>query len=295
MQLPVEGALPSLDGAIEWLNLDPLTTADLHGRVVVVDFWTYSCINWLRSLPYVRALAEKYGDQGLVTIGVHTPEFGFEHDVENVRRAASEMRVDYPIAIDSDYAVWRAFDNNYWPALYFVDAQGLIRHHHFGEGEYEESEAVIQSLRAEAGIGEIDRDLVSVDARGIEAAADWGSLQSPESYLGYERRRELRVSGWRSLQTSVTTTMLRRDYGSTAGPSRGIGPSSGRLRCSTGPTGRSCAAFTPAISISSVEPLRGEPPRDFVCLSTATPRVMLTGSMSTNRVSAPSRNRGSIS
>jgi thiol-disulfide isomerase/thioredoxin len=164
-----------------------LTAAGLRGKVVLVDFWTYTCINWLRTLPYVRAWGEKYKDQGLVVIGVHSPEFGFEKDADNVRRAAKDMRVDFPIAIDSDHAIWRAFGNQYWPALYFVDAQGRIRHHYFGEGEYERSEMIIRQLLAEAGSGGFGRELVSVDARGTEAAADWSSLKSPENYLGYAR------------------------------------------------------------------------------------------------------------
>jgi len=186
-RLPIEGAMPSLGGATGWLNSQPLTAAGLRGKVVLIDFWTYTCINWLRQLPYVRAWAEKYKDQGLVVIGVHTPEFAFERDLDNVRRAARDMRVDYPIAIDNDYTIWRAFNNSYWPALYFVDAQGHIRHHQFGEGAYEESEMILQQLLEEAGNGGIGHDLVSVDARGAEAAADWGSLRSPENYLGYER------------------------------------------------------------------------------------------------------------
>jgi len=195
VQLPIEGELPSLGSATEWLNSQPLTAAGLRGKVVLIDFWTYSCINWLRSLPYVRAWAEKYKDQGLVVIGVHAPEFAFEKNVDNVRRAAKDMRVDYPIAIDSDHALWRAFKNKYWPALYFVDAQGRIRHHQFGEGEYEQSEMIIQQLLAEAGIAGIDHELVSVDARGAEAAADWGSLKSPENYVGYERTENFASPG----------------------------------------------------------------------------------------------------
>ena len=182
-----EGDFPSLGGATGWLNSPPLTAAGLRGKVVLIDFWTYSCINWRRSLPYVRAWAEKYKDQGLVVIGVHTPEFDFEKNVDNVRWAAKDMRIDYPIAIDSDQAIWRAFRNDYWPALYFIDAQGHIRHHQFGEGEYEQSERIIQQLLAETGIGGIKPGLVSVDARGAEAAADWSDLKSPENYVGYER------------------------------------------------------------------------------------------------------------
>ncbi len=167
----------------------------LRGKVVLVEFWTYTCINWLRTLPYVRAWAEKYKDHGLVVIGVHTPEFAFEKDLDNVRRAVKDMRVDYPVAVDNDYAVWRAFKNQYWPALYFVDAQGRIRHHHFGEGEYEQSERVIQQLLAEAGAGGVGQELVSVDAGGIEVAADWGSLKSPENYVGYERTENFASPG----------------------------------------------------------------------------------------------------
>ena len=195
VQLPIEGELPSFSGATAWLNSPPLSAADLRGKVVLVDFWTYTCINWLRTLPYVRAWAEKYREHGVVVIGVHSPEFSFEHDLENVRRAVKDMRVEYPIAIDNDYAIWDAFDNHYWPALYIVDAQGRIRHHHFGEGEYEQSEMMIQHVLAEAGIGGIDDELVSVDARGAEAAADWGDLRSPENYLGDARTENFASPG----------------------------------------------------------------------------------------------------
>jgi thiol-disulfide isomerase/thioredoxin len=191
----IEGKLPSLAGATAWLNSPPLTVDGLRGHIVLVDFWTYTCINWLRTLPYVRAWAETYKDHGLVVIGVHTPEFPFEHDLENVRRAAQDMRVEYPIAIDNEYAIWRAFDNHYWPALYLVDAKGQIRYHHFGEGEYEQSEVIIQHLLAEAGIGDIDHELVAVDARSVEAAADWSDLRSPENYLGYERTENFASPG----------------------------------------------------------------------------------------------------
>ncbi len=187
VQLPIEGELPSLGGATAWLSSPPLSAADLRGKVVLIDFWTYTCINWLRTLPYVRAWADKYRDHGVVVIGVHTPEFPFEHDLENVRQAAKNMRVEYPIAIDNDYAIWSAFNNHYWPALYIVDAQGRIRYHQFGEGAYEQSEMILQQLLAEAGIGGIAHELVSVDAQGAEAAADWGDLRSPENYVGYER------------------------------------------------------------------------------------------------------------
>jgi thiol-disulfide isomerase/thioredoxin len=186
-QLPVEGSLPSLGGAREWLNSPPLTVAGLRGKVVLVDFWTYTCINWLRTLPYLRAWAEKYKDHGLVVIGAHTPEFTFEHDLDNIRRAVKGLRVDFPVAVDNDYAIWSAFDNHYWPALYFADAQGQIRHHQFGEGDYEQSEMIIQRLLTEAGTSLIGQELVSVDPGGVEAAANWDSLWSPETYVGYER------------------------------------------------------------------------------------------------------------
>ena len=193
-ELPVEGELPSLDGATGWLNSPPLTPADLRGKVVLVDFWTYTCINWLRTLPYVRAWAEKYAEYGLVVIGVHTPEFPFEHDPDNVRRAVHDMHVDYPVATDNDYAVWSAFDNNYWPALYFADAQGRIRHHHFGEGEYRQSEMVIQQLLTEAGSSP-GHDVVAPEAHGIEAPADWATLRSAENYTGYERTENFASPG----------------------------------------------------------------------------------------------------
>jgi thiol-disulfide isomerase/thioredoxin len=195
VQLPIEGELPSLSGATTWLNSPPLAAADLRGKVVLIDFWTYTCINWLRTLPYVRAWAEKYKDHGVVVIGVHSPEFSFEHDLENVRRAARDMRVAYPIAIDNDFAIWSAFDNHYWPALYLVDAQGRIRSHQFGEGMYEQSEMIIQQLLAEAGIDGIAHELVSVDAQGAEVAADWGDLRSPENYVGYERTENFSSPG----------------------------------------------------------------------------------------------------
>jgi thiol-disulfide isomerase/thioredoxin len=181
-----QGVLPSLSGATQWLNSPPLTPAGLRGKVVLVDFWTYTCVNWLRTLPYVRAWDAKYRDQGLVVIGAHTPEFPFEHDIDNVRWAAKEMDVNYPIAVDSDYAVWRAFDNNYWPAVYVADVKGDIRYHHFGEGAYDETERVIQRLLSESG-KKTDNQLVKVSPRGLEVAADFGRLRSPESYLGYQK------------------------------------------------------------------------------------------------------------
>jgi thiol-disulfide isomerase/thioredoxin len=193
--IPNQLELTSLERANEWLNSPPLTAPALRGKVVLIDFWTYTCINWLRTLPYVRAWAEKYRNQGLVVIGVHAPEFAFEKNVSNVRWAVKDMRIDYPIAVDNEHVIWRAFKNQYWPALYFIDAQGRVRHHHFGEGAYEQSEMIIQELLAETGIGGIDRESVSVDGRGIEAAADWGSLKSPENYVGYERTQSFASPG----------------------------------------------------------------------------------------------------
>jgi hypothetical protein len=186
--------LAAIGRATEWLNSPPLTPARLLGKVVVVDFCTYTCINWLRTLPYVRAWAQKY-KQGLVTIGVHTPEFPFEKNVDNVRRAMKQMAIDYPIVFDSDYSIWRAFSNQYWPALYFLDPRGKIRQHHFGEGEYEESERTIQRLLQEAGASGVGDGLVTVNATGFEAAADWENLKSPENYLGYERTQNFASSG----------------------------------------------------------------------------------------------------
>jgi thiol-disulfide isomerase/thioredoxin len=179
--------LPGFDGATGWLNSEPLTPEGLRGKVVLVDFWTYTCINWLRTLAWVRAWAERYADQGLVVVGVHTPEFPFEHDEENVREAVKEMRVEYPVALDPDFAVWRAFDNNYWPAVYIADAEGRIRHNHFGEGGYEECERVVQALLRDAGREGVPDDLVSVDPVGFEVQADWSTLESPETYLGYRQ------------------------------------------------------------------------------------------------------------
>ncbi len=182
-----EGPMPPLDGAVAWLNSPPLTREQLKGKVVLVDFWTYSCINCLRALPYVKAWSEKYKDEGLVVIGVHAPEFAFEKEVANVRKAVADLGIDYPVAIDNNYAIWRAYENHYWPAHYFIDAKGRIRHHHFGEGDYAGSERVIQKLLAEAhGETSIPQGTVSTDGRGVEAAAG-ADIQSPETYIGYQR------------------------------------------------------------------------------------------------------------
>jgi cytochrome c biogenesis protein CcdA/thiol-disulfide isomerase/thioredoxin len=185
--LPAEGRMPPLSGATAWLNSPPLTTEALLGKVVLIDFWTYSCINCLRALPYVQAWADKYRDHGLVVIGVHSPEFAFEKDAGNVRRAVSELNVTYPVAIDSGLVIWRAFNNEYWPAHYFVDAEGRIRAHHFGEGDYENSERIIQTLLAEAGNSDVPGGLVTPFARGVQAASDSREVQSPETYIGYAR------------------------------------------------------------------------------------------------------------
>jgi thiol-disulfide isomerase/thioredoxin len=181
--------MPSLSGAVAWINSDPLEPADLRGHVVVVNFWTLTCINWLRQEPHVRAWAQAYRDDGLIVIGAHTPEFSFEHVVDRVRQATAERGIDYPVAVDSDYGIWRAFDNEYWPALYFVDAEGIIRDRHFGEGRYERSERVIQDLLG------VERELVSVKGVGAEAEADWDHLRTPETYLGYGRGENFASAG----------------------------------------------------------------------------------------------------
>jgi thiol-disulfide isomerase/thioredoxin len=176
--------MPSFGGATGWLNTGPLSPAELRGHVVLVDFWTLTCINWLRTEPYVRAWSQAYRNDGLVVIGVHTPEFSFEHEIDRVRLATKERAIDYPVAVDNDYEIWGAFDNHYWPALYFVDADGIIRDHHFGEGRYEQSERVIQELLG------VEREFVSVEGLGVEAEADWDQLLTPETYLGYTRSEQ---------------------------------------------------------------------------------------------------------
>jgi cytochrome c biogenesis protein CcdA/thiol-disulfide isomerase/thioredoxin len=192
---PSEGDFPSLAGAVAWINSPPLTPQQLRGKVVLVDFWTYSCINCLRTLPYVRAWADKYRDQGLVVIGVHTPEFAFEKDLDNVRKAVRDLKIDYPVAVDNGYAIWSAFFNNYWPADYFIDAQGQIRGHAFGEGDYDNSERLIQTLLKDAGHAQVSQALVSVRGAGVEAAPDDADVKSPETYVGYDRAESFASAG----------------------------------------------------------------------------------------------------
>jgi thiol-disulfide isomerase/thioredoxin len=200
--LPSEGRIPGFERASGWLNSEPLTAEDLLGNVVLVDFWTYTCINWLRTLPYVRAWYEMYLDSGLIVVGVHTPEFWFEHDEQNVSRAVQAMRIEYPVALDADYGVWRDFGNRYWPAVYLADAEGRIRYHHFGEGDYDECERAIQMLLRESGAEDVGDGQVNVSPEGFEVQADWENLRSPETYLGAEHGRgrsdrdSLRLNEW---------------------------------------------------------------------------------------------------
>jgi thiol-disulfide isomerase/thioredoxin len=189
--------MPPFAGAAEWLNPEPLGPAELRGHVVVVNFWTLTCINWLRQEPYVRAWSQAYREDGLVVIGVHTPEFSFEHEIDRIRPAIKDREIDYPVALDNNYGIWSAFDNHYWPALYFIDADGIIRAHHFGEGRYEQSERIIQRLLG------VHREFVSVEGGGVEAAADWDHLQSPETYLGYGRSERFAPADSATLQADA--------------------------------------------------------------------------------------------
>jgi len=208
--LPFEGRLASFDSATSWLNSDALTPAALRGRVVLVDFWTYTCVNWLRTLPYVRAWADRYAEQGLTVVGVHTPEFGFEHDLDNVTREAAGLGVTYPVALDDRYGVWTAFANHFWPAIYLADVEGRIRYHHFGEGEYVMTEMAIQQLLSGAG-RTVDAELVTVNPTGLEVAADWPTLRSPETYLGY---RQTTGFASRPSLSATTSRTIRRPAGS---------------------------------------------------------------------------------
>ncbi len=195
LRLPVESRMPPFDGATAWLNSKPLTLADLHGKVVLVDFGTFTCINWIRTLPHIRAWTETYREHGLVTVGVQTPEFDVEHDIESVDRALRAMRVDYPVAVDNDFTIWDAFANQYWPALYIADHEGRIRHHHFGEGEYDRSERAIQHLLTAAGAVDVPKGHAAVDPDGIEAEADWRNVRSPETYVGLARSERFASPG----------------------------------------------------------------------------------------------------
>ena len=199
IRLSSEGEFPPLSGATRWLNSQPLTARGLRGSVVLINFWTFSCINSIRVLPYLRAWAAKYKREGLVVIGVQAPEFEFEKSVENVRWAVKDRIIDYPVVIDNDLAIWRTFNNEYWPALYFIDARGHIRHHQFGEGDYEQSEAVIQQLLADAGDQGIGHDSAKVEGVGIEAAPDWADLKSPESYVGFDQAANFASPGGEDL------------------------------------------------------------------------------------------------
>jgi thiol-disulfide isomerase/thioredoxin len=210
VRLSSEGSMPSLAGATEWLNSPPLTPASLRGKVVLINFWTFSCINSLRQLPYLRAWAAKYKDEGLVVVGIQAPEFEFEKNLQDVHWARKTMKLDYPSAIDNDHAIWRAFNNNDWPALYFVDATGRIRHHQLGEGNYDRAELVIQQLLAEIGNSNVASGSASVDARGAEAPADWSSLRSPETYVGYERSENFASPGGTATNKSHTYVLPAR-------------------------------------------------------------------------------------
>ena len=259
--------MPSLDGATGWLNSEPLGPAELRGHVVLVNFWTLTCINWLRQEPYVRAWSQAYRDDGLIVIGVHTPEFSFEHEIDRVRQATKERAIDYPVAVDNDYEVWNAFANHYWPALYFVDTEGSIRDQHFGEGRYEESERVIQGLLG------VERELVSVEGQGVEKAADWDHLRTPETYLGRRARRSPRP---------------RRGLGAQPVASPASGRSGPRTSCWTGPAGASPTGSTRATRTSCWLPERASRSPS-ACWSTASLRARRTAWTSTRRATACSR------
>jgi thiol-disulfide isomerase/thioredoxin len=209
-QIGGSSELASLEQADDWLNSPPLAATALRGKVVVVDFWTYTCVNWLRTLPYLRAWDAKYRNQGLTVIGVHAPEFSFEKDLDNVRRAVKDMRVDYPVAVDNNHVIWNAFNNQYWPALYFIDSQGRLRDQHFGEGSYEQSEKIIQELLAEAGVADFNSEPVSVEASGLEVAADWSDVNSAENYVGYARAQNFASPGGAIANQSRTYALPMR-------------------------------------------------------------------------------------
>jgi thiol-disulfide isomerase/thioredoxin len=236
LDLPVLGQVASFDAATAWINSEPLTAQQLRGRVVLVDFWTYTCVNWLRTLPYVRAWDAKYGEAGLTIVGVHTPEFQFEHDIDNVRWSTTEFGVRYPVAQDNDYGVWRAFSNHFWPALYLADTEGRIRFQHFGEGEYAMTEMAIQQLLMDAG-ADVDQELVTVEPRGLEVSADWRVVQSPESYVGYGQSNGFAGAQRDAFDTPFTYTMpqLRLNEWGLSGnwtvsrPAAGLNEAGGRI------------------------------------------------------------------
>ena len=218
-----DAGLASLMKAGEWLDSTPLTPESLHGKVVLVNFWTYTCINWHRQFPYIRAWAKKYKDQGLVVIGVHAPEFEFEKNIANVRWAIKDTKVDFPVAVDNHHTIWRAFRNQAWPALYFIDAQGRLRHQFFGEGSYEQSEMVIQALLREAGATNVSPEPVKVDTRGFGVAADWRTLRSAENYVGYERTESFASAG-RAVAGHATHVSAAPRLGLNEWGLSGIGP-----------------------------------------------------------------------
>jgi thiol-disulfide isomerase/thioredoxin len=259
----IAGHLPGLDGATGWLNSEPLTPVSLRGKVVLVDFWTYTCINWLRTLGYVRAWAEKYEDQGLVVVGVHTPEFPFEKDPDNVRWAAKEMRVEYPVALDPNYAVWRAFSNHYWPAVYIADAEGRIQHHQFGEGGYDECERVIQRLLREAGRDGIGDDLVSPTLEGFEVQANWTNLESPETYLGSDQAQNFAGTDVPPDSLTLNQWALARDWTIEGGASV-LNEAGGRIafRFHARDVNLVLGPRTPGTSIPFHVLVDGEPPGD---------------------------------
>ena len=212
LHLPVQHRMPGFEGANAWLNSEPLTPDALKGKVVAVDFWTYTCINWLRTLASLRAWHQTYADKGLVIVGVHTPEFGIEHDLDNVRWNVEALGVEYPVAVDNDYAVWNAFANRYWPALYITDADGRIRHHRFGEGEYDKAERVIRQLLDDAGATDLPDKPAATDPHGLEVEADWHDLRSPESYLGLARGQGFVSPGRPAVDEPLDYTLPDRMY-----------------------------------------------------------------------------------
>jgi thiol-disulfide isomerase/thioredoxin len=273
--------MPSLGAATEWLNSEPLGPAELRGHVVLVNFWTWTCINWLRQEPHVRAWSQAYRDEGLIVIGVHTPEFSFEHDIEGVRRAIEERAIDYPVVVDNDYAIWNAFANRYWPALYFVDADGIIREQHFGEGRYETSERVIQQLLG------IDRELVTVEGVGVEAEADWDHLRTPETYLGYWSSRHFASPGGGAYDERRAYGLPKR-LGINHWASPVTGRSVPRRSCSTRRAGASASGSTRATRILCCLPER-ESRSPSACSSTARLPARLTAWTSTRTATVCSR------